>query len=54
LVTVVAAVEEVVVVEGTVDFQVIGFRTVVVEVVAIGVGKDGETLLFVQHGSITA
>lgn len=34
--------EVVVVAAGMVDFQVIGLQTVVVEVVAIGVGKDGE------------
>jgi hypothetical protein len=54
LVTVVAAVEEVVVVEGTVDFQAIGFRTAVVEVVATGVEKDGETNFLFNMGSITA
>ncbi|PNY00969.1 DEAD-box ATP-dependent RNA helicase 7-like protein, partial [Trifolium pratense] len=34
--------------------QVIGFRTVVVEVVATGVGKDGETYFLFNMGSITA
>jgi hypothetical protein len=50
LVTVVAAVGEVVAVEGMVDFQVIGFRTVVVEAVATGVGKDGETYFLFNMG----
>lgn len=44
---------ELVVAEGMVDFQVIGLRTVVVEVVVTGVGKDGE--VYVRYGgSITA